>query len=281
MKVSIITVTYNSEKYLADCIASVRSQTYNDIEHIIVDGKSTDGTLKILHKNAHLVSKWISEPDRGMYDAINKGIALATGDIIGVLNSDDMYASPNAIMDIVACFDETGKDAIYGDLVYVDAANPQKVLRYWKGLPFKRNRFNYGWMPAHPTFYIRRELVATYGGYENHYFTAADYEFMARYLYNHKVDAFYLPKMIVKMRNGGASNKNIYSRLRANRRDYLAMKKNKIPFAFLVSILKPLIKLPQYKSSLGHKVSTPAKIHKFFSTTILFFPEDKKVEADR
>ena len=280
MKVSIITVTYNSERYLADCIASVRKQTFGNIEHIIVDGKSTDGTLKIIQKNADYIAKWISEPDRGMYHAINKGIKLATGDIIGVLNSDDMLASANAIMDIVATFDETGKDAVYGDLVYVDAINPQKVLRYWKGLPYNRKRFTYGWMPAHPTFYIRRNLIEQYGEYENHYFTAADYEFMARYLFLHKVSACYLPKMIVKMRNGGASNKSLYRRLRANRRDYLAMKKNRIPFAFLVSILKPLIKIPQYKSSLGHKVSSPDKVHRLFTTTILFIPSDSKAETD-
>lgn len=281
MKVSIITVTYNSERHLQDCIASVRKQTYGNIEHIIVDGKSSDGTLKIIQKNAASLAHWISETDRGMYDAINKGIKMATGDIIGVLNSDDMLASADVIMDIVACFDEKKVDSVYGDLVYVDPSNPQKVMRYWKGLSYKRSRFNYGWMPAHPTFYIRRKLIDQFGGYENHYFTAADYEFMARYLYCHKISSCYLSKMIVKMRNGGASNVNIYRRLRANRRDYLAMKKNRIPFAFIVSILKPLIKIPQYKSSLGHKVSNPDKPHKFFSTTVLFFPADAKVEAER
>ena len=280
MKVSIITVTYNSEKYLADCIASVRRQTYSNIEHIIVDGKSTDGTLKIIQKNSGSLAHWISETDHGMYDAINKGIKMATGDIIGVLNSDDMLASADVIMDIVACFDEKRVDSVYGDLVYVDPSNPKKVMRYWKGLSYKRSRFNYGWMPAHPTFYIRRELIEKFGGYENHYFTAADYEFMARYLYRHKISSCYLSKMIVKMRNGGASNSNIYRRLRANRRDYLAMKRNRIPFAFIVSILKPLIKIPQYKSSLGHKVSNPNKPHKFFSTTVLFFPADAKAEAE-
>ena len=280
MKVSIITVTYNSEKYIADCIASVRKQTYSNIEHIIVDGKSTDNTLKIIQKNSSSIAHWISETDRGMYDAINKGIKMASGDIIGVLNSDDMLASADVIMDIVACFDEKKIDSVYGDLVYVDPANPQKVMRYWKGLSYKRSRFTYGWMPAHPTFYIRRELIDRFGGYENHYYTAADYEFMARYLYRHKISSCYLSKMIVKMRNGGVSNSNIYRRLRANRRDYLAMKINKIPFAFLVSILKPLIKIPQYKSSLGQGVSNPNKPHKFFSATVLFFPADVKAESE-
>ena len=274
MKVSIITVTYNSEKFLVDCIQSVRKQTYGNIEHIIVDGKSTDGTLKIIQKYSKCISSWISETDRGLYDAINKGIKMATGDIIGVLNSDDMLASADVIMDIVACFDESNVDSIYGDLVYVDAVNPQKVLRYWKGLPFKRSRFTYGWMPAHPTFYIKRTLIEQFGGYENHYYSAADYEFMARYLYRHKVNAVHIPKIIVKMRMGGVSNSNLFRRLRANRRDYLAMKTNKIPFAFIVSILKPLLKIPQYKSTLGNKIINPNKSHKLFFTTVSFFPAD-------
>jgi glycosyltransferase involved in cell wall biosynthesis len=273
VKVSIITVTYNSEKYLADCIQSVRKQTYGNIEHIIVDGKSTDGTLKIIQKNSKYIANWISETDRGMYDAINKGIKMATGDIIGILNSDDMLATADVIMDIVACFDETGIDSIYGDLVYVDPVNPQKVLRYWKGLSYKRSRFNYGWMPAHPTFYIRRQLIEQFGDYENHYYTAADYEFMSRYLYRFNVSAFHLPKMIVKMRMGGVSNGNLFRRLRANRRDYLAMKRNNIPFAFFVSILKPLIKIPQFKSTLGHKIIKPGKTHISY-TSLSFFPAD-------
>jgi glycosyltransferase involved in cell wall biosynthesis len=280
VKVSIITVTYNSEKYLADCINSVRKQTYRNIEHIIVDGKSTDRTLQIIQKYSRHIARWISETDRGIYDAINKGIRMATGDIIGVLNSDDMLASPNAIMDIVACFDETNTDSLYGDLVYVDPNDTQKVVRYWKGLTYKRSRFRYGWMPAHPTFYIRRELFDKFGEYENHYFTAADYEFMARYLYTNRVSSHYLPKMIVKMRNGGLSNGSIYRRLRANRRDYLAMKRNKIPFAFFVSILKPLIKIPQYKRSRGQQQYGPENAHPYFDTTVRFFPSDKKAEAE-
>ena len=281
MKVSIITVTYNSEKYIADCISSVRKQTYPNIEHIIVDGKSTDNTLSIIRKNERYITRWISETDRGIYDAINKGMRMATGDIIGVLNSDDMLASANVIMDIVACFDETGTQSLYGDLVYVDPDDTQKVFRYWKGLTYKRSRFHYGWMPAHPTFYIRRELFEKFGEYENHYYTAADYEFMARYLYANHVTSHYLPTLIVKMRSGGLSNGSIYRRLRANRRDYLAMKRNRIPFAFFVSILKPLIKLPQYKRSKGQQTGNGPDIsHRYFDTTVLFFPADKKAEAE-
>src|SRR5690242_1893776 len=248
MKVSIITVTKNSDRHLADCISSVRRQNYKNIEHIVIDGLSTDKTLEIIRQNENFIDCWISEADRGMYDAINKGISLATGDIVGILNSDDMLASADAIRCIVDCFETTGTESVYGDLVYVDAESTQKVIRYWKGNSYKRYRFRYGWMPAHPTFYMKRELIEKYGLYENHYYTAADYEFMARYLFLHKVSAQYIDSMLVKMRCGGISNVTLKSRLRANRRDFLAMKRNKIPFSFIVSILKPLIKIPQFNS---------------------------------
>ena len=254
MKVTLLTVTYNSEKYLEECIHSVISQSYPNIEHIIIDAASTDGTLEIIQRYDQHIAQWISEKDNGMYDAINKGIALASGSIIGILNSDDKLASADVIEKIVDCFYNYEIDAVYGDLVYVEQLKTQNIIRYWKGVSYKRLRFNYGWMPAHPTFYVRTNLIAELGGYESHYFTAADYEFMARYLYRFRINAMYLPKLIVKMRAGGQSNKTIAIRLRANRRDYLAMKKNKIPFPFIVSILKPIIKLHQYHYNLFRKV---------------------------
>lgn len=251
MRVTIITPTYNSEKYLNDCIQSVADQDYPDIEHIVIDGKSTDGTVNIIKQHSSSIARWISEADRGMYDAINKGMAMATGDIIGILNSDDMLASKDVVSTIVDTFNKHQVDTIYGDLQYVDPDNIQKIYRTWKGKPYKRSLFLFGWMPAHPTFYIKRSLVKTYGGYENHFYSAADYEFMSRYLYVHKVSSFYLTKLLVKMRRGGQSNSSIKQRLRANRRDFLAMKKNKIPFPFFVAILKPLSKLHQYYKKRG------------------------------
>lgn len=250
MKVSIITVCLNSEKYLADCIQSLRQQIYPDIEYIIIDGKSADRTLQIIHDNLDIVSNFISETDRGMYDAINKGINLATGDIIGILNSDDIFANADVVGNIVRCFQSSNTDAVYGDLIYVDPSNPESIRRFWKGKEFKRGRFRLGWMPAHPTFYIKRSLIQQFGLYENHFYTAADYEFMARYLFKNRCSATYMKEIIVKMRSGGMSNGNLKNRFRANRRDYLAMKKNHIPFSFIVSILKPLSKLHQYKSSV-------------------------------
>jgi glycosyltransferase len=257
MKVSIITVTLNSARYLEDCIQSVMMQDHPDIEHIIVDGKSTDGTLDIIKKYESHIAKWVSEKDHGMYDAINTGMRMATGDIIGTLNSDDMLASPDAVSVIVKTFDVQKVDAVYGDLVYVSPEDTNRIIRVWKGLPFRRKRFCHGWMPAHPTFYFRKRLLDEFGYYETHYFTAADYEFMARYLFYHRVSASYIPKLIVKMRQGGMSNGNLLRRLRANRRDYLAMKRNRIPFAFFVSLVKPLSKLHQYKKMGRHRKFNP------------------------
>jgi len=246
MKVTIITVTLNSQKYLEDCIRSVTNQQYGNIEHIIIDGKSTDGTIEIIKKYEGNISKWISETDRGMYDAINKGMEMATGDVIGILNSDDLLDGNDVIGTIVKAFEDEKVDSIYGDLEYVAPDDLNKIYRIWKGKPYHRSLFHSGWMPAHPTFYFKREVFENFGGYETHFYSAADYELMSRYLFKNRISAYYIPKLLVKMRRGGQSNSSLKMRIRANRRDYLAMKKNKVPFAFLVSILKPLSKLHQY-----------------------------------
>lgn len=250
MKVTIITVTYNSGDHLKECILSVQKQLYKNIEHIIIDGKSTDSTIGIIKEHEAGIAHWISETDRGMYDAINKGLGMATGDIVGILNSDDILEDNSVINSIVNTFEKEQVDTVYGDLQYVLKTDINRVVRIWKGQPYKRSRFLIGWMPAHPTFYIKRSLLEHYGKYESHYFTASDYEFMARYLFRHHLTAHYIPKLIVRMRVGGQSNSSIKQRFRANRRDYLAMKKNKIPFPFMVSILKPLIKLHQFVSKV-------------------------------
>lgn len=252
MKISLITVTYNSARYLQNAIQSVCHQDYPNIEYIIIDGGSTDETLSIIEQNSSCISKWISEKDNGMYDAINKGMKMATGDVIGILNSDDMLATKDVISKIAACFKEQKVDSIFGDLIYVDAEETSKIHRFWKGMSYNRSSFNLGWMPAHPTFYIRREIVEQLGGYETHYFSASDFELMTRYLYKHRISSYYLPELIVKMRKGGMSNGSFKKRIRANRRDYLALKRNEVPFPFVVSIIKPLRKLPQYIKFLHH-----------------------------
>jgi len=258
MKVSLITVTYNAEKYLAACIESVLRQDYPNIEYIVIDGSSSDKTLSIIESHSAGIDKWLSEKDGGMYDAINKGMKLATGDIIGILNSDDILASHNTISKIAQCFTEKGVDSLYGDLVYVDGDDTSKVHRYWKGADYNRKAFHWGWMPAHPTFYIRRDVVEQLGGYETHFFTAADFEFMTRYLYRHRVSSCYLPELIVKMRKGGMSNGSMKKRLRANRRDYLALKRNGVPFPLFASLFKPVRKLPQYIGFLNTRKEAKA-----------------------
>jgi glycosyltransferase involved in cell wall biosynthesis len=255
MRVSIITVTYNAAKFLEDCICSVKNQDYQDIEHVIIDGGSSDETLDIIKRHEHKNLKWISEKDNGMYDALNKGLKLASGDIVGALNSDDIFASPDVITKIVNCFKKSRIDSVYGDIVYVSQSNTKKVIRYWKGFSYNRDRFRYGWMPAHPSFYVRKELVDELGSYESHYYTAADYEFMLRYLYHYRISAQYIPMLIVKMRVGGASNSTLSARFRANRRDYLAMKKNHVPIPFVVSMLKLIIKVRQYYDIDPYKVN--------------------------
>lgn len=247
MKVSLITVTLNSERFLEECILSVVNQDHKDIEYIVIDGGSTDGTRAIIEKYSDFITRWISVKDDGMYDAINTGMREATGEIIGTLNSDDILASTDVISSIAACFTEKPDvDALYGDLVYVDQKDTDKVTRVWKGLPFKRSRFRHGWMPAHPTFYFRRNLLNKFGFYESHFYSASDYEFMLRYLYYYSVNAVYLARLLVKMRVGGMSNRTIYQRLRANRRDYLAMRRNRVPFPLLVALIKPMRKLHQF-----------------------------------
>ena len=184
-----------------------------------------------------------------MYDAINKGIQMASGEIIGILNSDDLLANADVISTIVKCFENEEIDSLYGDLVYVDTTDINKIIRVWKGLPYKRIRFSFGWMPAHPTFYIKKSVIEKYGGYDPFFLSAGDFEFMSRLLYKHKISSFYLSKLIIKMRIGGQSNASISKRLTANRMDYLAMKKNNILFPRLISILKPFRKIPQFFKS--------------------------------
>lgn len=259
MKVSLITVTCNSEKYLANCIESVRLQDYPNIEYIVIDGASADNTISIIREAGGVIDKWISEKDGGMYDAINKGMRMATGDVIGILNSDDMLATKQTITNIVNCFGQQGVDAVFGDLVYVDEEDTSRIYRYWKSSVYNRKAFHFGWMPAHPTFYVKRELVETLGGYETHFYSAADFEFMTRYLYKHRISAFYLPELIVKMRKGGMSNCGWQRRLRANRRDYLALKRNGVPFPLFASLVKPLRKLPQFVGFFNRNQEAKAK----------------------
>ncbi|MFY7898753.1 MAG: glycosyltransferase family 2 protein, partial [Chitinophagaceae bacterium] len=218
MTVSIITATYNSAATIKDTLQSVQQQTYPFIEHIIVDGISKDNTVEIITATSH--NSIIHQgKDNGIYDAMNKGIDLCNGEIIGILNSDDFYADETVIQQVVDIFNKTDCDAVYGDLVYVDANNTQLITRTWISGSYKKENFLYGWMPPHPTFFVRKKLYSQFGTFNLSLWGAADYELMLRFLYKNNVKAAYLPKVLVHMSSGGQSNVTIKNRIRANMED--------------------------------------------------------------
>jgi len=246
MKISIITVCYNSEKTIADCITSVVNQSYDNLEYIVIDGKSTDTTMEIIASFGDQIFKVVSEKDKGMYDAINKGIRMASGDIIGVLNSDDYYSDELVIEDVMSKFKEANADALYADLNYVDQIDTNNVVRYWKSDDYKPNSFLSGWMPPHPTFFIRKEWYLKYGEYSLELVSAADYELMLRMVLKHGARLAYLPRVIVNMRVGGMSNSSLRNRLRANKEDRKAWEMNGLTPKSYTLIFKPLRKIIQY-----------------------------------
>lgn len=243
MQISIITATYNASATIADCLASVNVQTV-PAEHIIIDGASTDNTLDIVREiSPH--ARILSESDNGIYDAMNKGIRLSTGDIIGILNSDDFYAGPLVIEKVTALFRESGVDALFADLVYVRPDKLDRVVRYYSGAGFTPDKFAWGWMPPHPTFFVRRELYERYGSFRTDYRIAADYELTARFLARHRVRYVYLPEVIVRMRTGGVSTRNLRSNLILNREILRACAENGIPTNMLKVYSKYFRKVTQ------------------------------------
>jgi glycosyltransferase involved in cell wall biosynthesis len=245
MKISIITATYNSASTVRDTLACVRTQDHPDIEHIIVDGGSTDGTLDIVDDFPH-VAKLISGRDDGIYDAMNKGISVATGQVIGILNSDDIYTDTTVLSAVAAAFADPAIMTAYADLQYVDADDQRKVLRNWRSGPFKRENFYFGWMPPHPTFFVRNEVYTRAGVFNLGLRSAADYELMLRVLVKLEMTTHYIPRVIVKMRAGGMSNASLLNRLRGNKEDRLAWKLNGLKPYFFTLYLKPLRKLHQF-----------------------------------
>ncbi|MES1225885.1 MAG: glycosyltransferase family 2 protein [Bacteroidota bacterium] len=246
MKVSIVTVCYNSAQTIEDTIRSVLEQKYPEIEYIIIDGGSRDTTLEIVNRYKDRITKVVSEPDKGIYDAINKGIRLATGDIVGVLNSDDFYTDRDVIAEVVKLFTEKQSDCIYGDLQYVDRDEPGKVKRNWVSGEYSEGMFYKGWMPPHPTFFIKNECYKKFGLFNLQLKSAADYELMLRMIHVHKIRTAYLKRVLVKMRVGGKSNVTLLNRIKANREDKLAWNINGVKPKFYTLIMKPLSKLGQF-----------------------------------
>jgi len=245
LKISIITITYNSESTLIETIDSVLNQTYKDIEYIIVDGASTDDTISIVHSYKEKISKFVSEKDSGLYHALNKGIAMTTGDVIGILHSDDFYTNHHIIENVINTFKASHADAVYADLFYVDKHDTNKIHRKWKSGNYKHGMFLQGWMPPHPTFFVKRTIYEKYGSFNLDLVSAADYELMLRFIHKHQIKIAYLPEFAIKMRIGGKSNVSIKNRIRANNEDRKAWKINGLKPHFYTLYAKPLRKIIQ------------------------------------
>ena len=247
MKISIITATYNSAATVHDTLSCIASQEYPFIEHLIVDGLSKDNTLEIVEGFDH-IAKVICEKDNGIYDAMNKGVQFATGDIIGILNSDDFYTGPSILSKVVKSFEDPAVEAVYGDLQYVKQHNTDVIIRTWKAGAFQKKSLYYGWMPPHPTFFVRRHMYEKAGLFNTSLRSAADYELMLRMLLKYNACVRYIPEVLVKMRSGGMSNASLKNRLKANKEDAMAWKLNELKPYFFTTWLKPLRKILQFNA---------------------------------
>ena len=244
MKISIITVCFNSVETIEDTIKSVLSQDYKDIEYIVVDGDSTDATLEILTKYEGRISTCISEPDTGIYEAMNKGIKLSTGDIIATLNADDFYADETVVSNMVGFLQSNGLDAAYGDLAYIASDNSSHVGRFWKAGVYKRGAFSHGWVIPHPTFFCRKQVFEKYGYFNEKFQVAADFELLLRFIEKHQINVGYLPKVIVKMRTGGKAN-ILRGIIRGNWEIISSFRLNNLRLSPWFFVLKPATKISQ------------------------------------
>ena len=225
-KFSIVTVTLNGAATIRDAIQSVLAQDYPQVEYIVVDGDSRDATMEIVHEYGTRIAKSVSAPDNNVYDAMNKGIRLASGDVIGFINSDDFYASSNVISTVAAVFERTGVDAVYADLCYVGRKDVSRVVRYWRSVPFSPGSFARGWCPPHPTFFVRRSVYERLGGFDSEFPVAGDVELMMRFLEIHRISSEYLPIVLVNMRTGGQTNRSLRNIVHQNRRIMAALRKH-------------------------------------------------------
>lgn len=227
LKVSIITVCLNKKEYLKSAIESVLDQTYSNIEYIIIDGQSTDGTVELIQSYGSRISKFVSEHDDGIYYALNKGISMVTGDVIGFLHADDLYMSNNIIETIAREFNETKVDALYGDMYYVSKNDISRIIRYWKGQPFERSLLKKGWMPSHPTFFVKTDMYKKYGMFNTMFRISADYDLMIRFL-SKNIKVSYIPEIFVMMRMGGVSNGSMKNIALKMQEDWIIIKRSSI-----------------------------------------------------
>jgi glycosyltransferase involved in cell wall biosynthesis len=245
MKISIITACYNSAATISDTLKSVAEQDYNNIEHICIDGLSKDNTVDIIRSFPH-VAQCVSEKDRGLYDAINKGIRMATGDVVGILNSDDFFPEPGIVTFMVNEFTRSGADAVYGNVAFVRPGNLNKIIRLYSSSRFTPKKFAYGYMPAHPSFYLKKSCYNQFGLYQDDYKIAADYELLMRMIYTHKISYRFLDKIFVYMRTGGVSNQTLKSRYVLNQEIVRACRENGVRTNMATLSLKYLRKIGEY-----------------------------------
>ncbi len=244
MKVSIITVVYNNARHIEGCIKSVLSQDYPGLEYIVIDNKSKDGTEEIVRKYKDQIDVIISEKDKGHIDAMNKGLKVAKGDVIGFLHSDDFYPRQGIITEVAETFKSSPIDSLYGDLVYIKNKK-RKIFRYWKSGSYNPKSIIWGWMPPHPAFFVKKEVYEKYGALDGRNFKISmDYEFILRLLHKHKITTKYIPKVLVTMRAGGISNRGLKNIAIKSREDYRALKKHGLGLKTL--FMKNLVKIPQF-----------------------------------
>ncbi len=241
MKISLVTAVYNAELTITDTLKSVAEQTYPFVEHLLIDGKSNDQTVKIIEKNRHANLVLHSEPDQGIYDAMNKGLRLATGEIIGLINADDFYASADVLSKVAAVFADSSVEACYGDLCYVKQFDTSIIVRYWKSQDFQKGSFAKGWAPPHPTFFVRRAVYERLGGFDLSYKIAADVELMMRFLEVHQIKAKHIPEVFVKMRLGGTTNKSFSNIWKQNKEVLRALKSHGLQGSLLKFIVHKLL----------------------------------------
>ena len=253
-KISIITAVFNNKDHIAGCINSVKDQTYKDIEHIVVDSGSTDGTTEVLDSYSNDPIKIIHDEKKGLFYSLNNGIGEASGGIIGILHSDDLYADEYTVKKIADAFNDPKVDGVYGDLVYVQRNHPDKVIRSWRSGEFKPSKLKFGWTPPHPTLFLRKEVYQNIGLFDTSFTIASDYDFMLRLLLSGKFSISYIKDVLIKMRTGGLSNRSLACLLRKSHEDFLILKKHGMRLPILTLLSKNFSKLPQFIKSSSRAI---------------------------